>query len=48
MFDDDFSLFYGKIADLNGDGKVSMDEYLNEEYDYNHIMRKQSRNAGGH
>lgn len=38
MFDDDFSDFSGEFADLNGDGKVSMDEYLNEEDDYNRIM----------
>ena len=38
MFDDDFSGFCGGFADLDGDGRVNMDEYLNEEDDYNRIM----------
>ena len=38
MFDDDFSGFCGEFADLDGDGKVSLYEYLNEEDDYNRIM----------
>lgn len=38
MFDLDFSHLTGEFADLDGDGEVSMDEYLNEEDDYNRIM----------
>ena len=38
MFDEDFSDFCGNFADLDGDGKVDMEEYLNEEDDYNRIM----------
>lgn len=38
MFDEDFSDFCGDFADLDGDGTVDMDEYLNEEDDYNRIM----------
>lgn len=30
---DDFSFLTGGIGDLNGDGKVSFNEYLNEEHD---------------
>lgn len=36
---DDFSIFTGKYADLNGDGRVDMAEYLIDECDYDAIMR---------
>lgn len=39
MFDEDFSSICGEFANLNGDGKVDMEEYLNKEDDYNRIMR---------
>ncbi len=38
MFDEDFSSICGEFADLDGDGRVDMEEYLNEEDDYNRIM----------
>ena len=38
MFDEDFSSICGEFADLDGDGTVDMEEYLNEEDDYNRIM----------
>ena len=38
MFDEDFSSVCGEFADLDGDGTVDMEEYLNEEDDYNRIM----------
>ena len=38
MFDEDFSSVCGEFADLDGDGTVDMEEYLNEEEDYNRIM----------
>lgn len=38
MFIDDFSDFTGDFADLDGDGKVDLAEYLNETYEYNQIM----------
>lgn len=40
MFKEDFSDFCGDFADLNGDGIVDMNEYLNEEDDYKRIMGK--------
>lgn len=36
---DDFSSLTGGIGDLNGDGKVSFTEYVNENHDYNAIMQ---------
>lgn len=38
MFDEDFSSICGEFSDLDGDGTVDMEEYLNEEDDYNRIM----------
>lgn len=38
MFDEDFSSVCGAFADLDGDGTVDMEEYLNEEEDYNRII----------
>ena len=38
MFDEDFSSICGEFADLDGDSTVDMEEYLNEEDDYNRIM----------
>ena len=38
MFDEDFSSNSGEFAALDGDGTVDMEEYLNEEDDYNRIM----------
>lgn len=38
MFDEDFSSICGEFAALDGDGTVDMEEYLNEEEDYNRIM----------
>ena len=38
MFDEDFSSVCGDFADLDGDSTVDMEEYLNEEDDYNRIM----------
>lgn len=38
MFDEDFSSVCGEFADLDGDSTVDMEEYLNEEDDYNRIM----------
>lgn len=40
MFDEDFSSVCGEFADFYGDGTVDMEEYLNEEDDYNRIRRK--------
>lgn len=39
MFDEDFSSVCGEFADLDGDSTVDMEEYLNEEDDYNRPLR---------
>lgn len=43
---DDFSSLTGGMGDLNGDGRVSFTEYVNENHDYNAIMKPKGAPRG--
>lgn len=36
--DEDYGFLTGGLGDLNGDGRVDLEEYLNEEDDFQRIM----------
>ena len=48
MFDDeDFSCMTGGLGDLDGDGEVDFEEYLNEEDDFQRIIGSDNNEYSG-
>ena len=43
MFDDDFDFFTGGFGDMNGDGGIDFDEFMNQEYEYQQFAESHSK-----